>query len=201
MEAPEILILPGGSLISTEAFGSSDAFWEFVGEEVTRSEAGAAGGRLCGADVVGYGNFSYASRMNKAVVVFLKVQKCVAQLVESQDQLVQVSPLAVPSTRVTVSGVPPFISNQALERFFPKILRLRFNRGRYIQQSGVKKNYPPDSAASSERPTMSLKKIKQEADRPDYNSTDEGQGAAELRERVRKMTRRMEFKKEADWSD
>ncbi|CAB1452034.1 unnamed protein product [Pleuronectes platessa] len=38
---------------------------------------------------------------------------------------------------------------------------------------------------------MSLKKIKQEADCPDYNSADEGQGAAELRDRVRKMTRRI----------
>ena len=69
---------------------------------------------------VGYGNISYASRMNKAVVVFMKELKCVAQLVESglviQDQLVQVSPLAVPSTRVTVSGGPPFIFNQALEQ-------------------------------------------------------------------------------------
>ncbi|CAB1460801.1 unnamed protein product [Pleuronectes platessa] len=38
---------------------------------------------------------------------------------------------------------------------------------------------------------MSLKKIKQEADCPDYNSADEGQGAAELRDRARKMTRRI----------
>ena len=45
---------------------------------------------------------------------------------------------------------------------------------------------------------MSLKKIKKEADRPDYISADEGQSVAELRERVREMTRRMELKKEAD---
>jgi len=68
---------------------------------------------------VGYGKLSHASRMNKAVVVFLKDESTVHQLIESgvivRDSLVQVSPLAVPSTRITVSGVPPFIPNALLE--------------------------------------------------------------------------------------
>ena len=49
----------------------------------------------------------------KAVVVFLKEERQVYQLIESglyiRDGFVQVSPLSVPSTRITVSGVLPFI--------------------------------------------------------------------------------------------
>ncbi|XP_068578407.1 uncharacterized protein [Cebidichthys violaceus] len=71
-------------------------------------------------DRVGHVNLSYASRMNRGVVVFLKEERFVADLISSGVTLngvyLQVSPLAVPSTRVTVSGVPPFISNQVLER-------------------------------------------------------------------------------------
>ncbi|KAJ4921818.1 hypothetical protein JOQ06_022573 [Pogonophryne albipinna] len=69
---------------------------------------------------VGHGNISYASRMNKAVVVFVKKQELVSQLIESglniNDEFIQVSPLAVPSTRITISGVPPFIPNETLEK-------------------------------------------------------------------------------------
>lgn len=57
-------------------------------------------------EVVGHDQLFYASRMNKAVVVFVKEEQCVYELVESgvviQDVFVQVSPLVVPSTRVTV---------------------------------------------------------------------------------------------------
>ena len=68
---------------------------------------------------VGHDNLSFASRMNKAVVVFVNEELLVHQLVQSgvfiRDLFVQVSPLSVPSTRITVSGVPPFIPNEALE--------------------------------------------------------------------------------------
>ena len=68
---------------------------------------------------VGHDKLSFASRMNKAVVVFLNEEPRVYQLVESgvfiRDLFVQVSPLSVPSTRITVSGVPPFIPNELLE--------------------------------------------------------------------------------------
>ncbi len=57
--------------------------------------------------------------MNKAVVVFVKSESLVHQLIESgvfiRDLFVQVSPLSVPSSRITVSGVPPFIPNELLE--------------------------------------------------------------------------------------
>ena len=68
---------------------------------------------------VGHDKLSYASRMNKAVVVFLKDEPFVHRLIEAgvviRDLFVQVSPLSVPSTRITVSGVPPFIPNNLLE--------------------------------------------------------------------------------------
>ncbi|KAF0046442.1 hypothetical protein F2P81_000075 [Scophthalmus maximus] len=68
----------------------------------------------------GHGNISYASLMNKVVVVFFKDKNLVTQLIETgltlDEEFIQVSPLAVSSTRITVSGVPPFIPNEALEK-------------------------------------------------------------------------------------
>ncbi|KAJ3586493.1 hypothetical protein NHX12_012891, partial [Muraenolepis orangiensis] len=74
---------------------------------------------LAAGEQVGHGNLVFASRVNKAVLVFVKSEQMVHQLVASgviiRDLYVQVSPLSVPSTRVTVSGVPPFIPNELLE--------------------------------------------------------------------------------------
>ncbi|TWW74458.1 hypothetical protein D4764_14G0004610 [Takifugu flavidus] len=71
-------------------------------------------------DQVGHANLSYSSRMNRGVVVFVKEERLVAELVGRgvtvNGAYLQVSPLAAPSTRVTVSGVPPFITNEALEQ-------------------------------------------------------------------------------------
>ena len=68
---------------------------------------------------VGHDNVVYASRMSKAVVVFLKEEPQVHQLIASgvfiRDGFVHVNPLSVPATRITVSGVPPFISNDILK--------------------------------------------------------------------------------------
>lgn len=56
---------------------------------------------------MGYDNLSHASRMNKAVVVFLKDERFVNKLLKSSlvinNELLLVSPLAVPSVRTTVS--------------------------------------------------------------------------------------------------
>lgn len=64
----------------------------------------------------------FASGMNKGVVVFLKEEHFVYQLMETGITLNglfdQVSPLAVPSMKITVSGVPPFILNRLLENRF-----------------------------------------------------------------------------------
>ncbi|KAG7514426.1 hypothetical protein JOB18_033562 [Solea senegalensis] len=62
---------------------------------------------------VGHDQLCFVSRMNKAVVVFLKSEQNIYELIERgvtiKETFVQVSPLSVPSTRITVSGVPPFI--------------------------------------------------------------------------------------------
>ena len=78
---------------------------------------------------IGHNNMCYASRMNEAVVVFLKEERYVNQLIESgviiRDLYIQVSPLAVPSMRIIISGVPPFIPSDLLEqelRRFGKIV-------------------------------------------------------------------------------
>ena len=69
---------------------------------------------------IGHGNITYGSRMSKAVVAFVREERLVHVLVEKglvlDDQYIAVSPLFVPSTRVTVSGVPPFIPNELLEK-------------------------------------------------------------------------------------
>ncbi len=58
--------------------------------------------------------------MNKAMVVFLKTEQLVNQLTESRiwikEIFVPVTPLAAPATKVTISNVPPFISNDDLEK-------------------------------------------------------------------------------------
>ncbi len=69
---------------------------------------------------VGHENIVSASRMNRAVVVFLKEQHFVNQLIENglviNDNFVQVTPLQAPTAKITVSNVPPFIPDDALER-------------------------------------------------------------------------------------
>jgi len=69
-------------------------------------------------NVVGHEKIISASRMNKAVVVFLEEEKLVNVLVETgieiSDTFVQVTPLRSPATRVIISNAPPFIANDAI---------------------------------------------------------------------------------------
>ena len=71
-------------------------------------------------ELLGCENIVSASRMNKAVVIFLKEQGLVNRLVESglwvSGVFCAVSPLVAPTTKVTVSNVPPFIPNADIER-------------------------------------------------------------------------------------
>ncbi len=71
-------------------------------------------------ELVGFENILSASRMNKAMVVFLKTEQLVNQLTESgiwiKEMFVPVTPLAAPATKVTISNVPPFISNDAITK-------------------------------------------------------------------------------------
>lgn len=68
---------------------------------------------------IGVQNIMSASRMNKAMVVFLKEVEMVNHLVECgltvQDVFLPVLPLSNLSKKVMLSNVPPFISDKALE--------------------------------------------------------------------------------------
>ncbi|KAK3513385.1 hypothetical protein QTP70_014212 [Hemibagrus guttatus] len=67
----------------------------------------------------GYDSISSASRMNKAVVVFVKEESHVSHLtsvgIVVSGEFVLVSPLIAPTVRVTVSNEPPFIPNGEIE--------------------------------------------------------------------------------------
>lgn len=71
-------------------------------------------------DQIGHENIVSASRINQAVVVFLKEQNLVNRLVVTgltvKDAFVQLSPLYTLTTKVTVSNIPPFVSNDVLQR-------------------------------------------------------------------------------------
>jgi len=68
--------------------------------------------------IIGFENILSASRMNKAVIVFLKTEQLVNQVSENglwiKETFVPVTPLTAPATKVTVSNVPPFVSNDAI---------------------------------------------------------------------------------------
>ncbi len=71
-------------------------------------------------ELVGFKNILSASRMNKAMVVLLKTEQLVNQLTESgiwiKDMFVPVTPLAALATKVPISNVLPFISNNAITK-------------------------------------------------------------------------------------
>lgn len=68
--------------------------------------------------VVGHENVLSASRMNNAIVLFVKTIELANLLVESGVEIggifTSVLPLSTPSKRVTLSNVPPFIKNEVL---------------------------------------------------------------------------------------
>ncbi len=77
---------------------------------------------------VGARNIVSASRMNKAVVVFLREVSLVQHLVEFglsiRDTFLSVLPLSSPSKKVILSNVPPFITNDSLERLLGRYGKL-----------------------------------------------------------------------------
>ncbi len=71
-------------------------------------------------EVVGHGCILSASRMNGATVVFLsgveKVNEVVEKGIVIDGEFVSVLPLSMPSKRVTLSNVPPFLSDEILTK-------------------------------------------------------------------------------------
>ena len=67
-----------------------------------------------------YDRIKSAARMNGAVVIFLdqleKVNRVVEAGITVNEMFVQVLPLAQPATRVVLSNVPPFITDEFLSR-------------------------------------------------------------------------------------
>ena len=78
-------------------------------------ECGLAAGK-----VVGYESVKSAARMNSAVIIFVgsidKANTLVENGVVIRDTYVPVVPLATPSKKITLSNVPPFISDDILVR-------------------------------------------------------------------------------------
>ena len=71
-------------------------------------------------EVVGHASVKSAARMNSAVVLFLDQVEKVNRLVETgltvNGMFVQVLPLMEPATRITLSNIPPFITDEFLCR-------------------------------------------------------------------------------------
>lgn len=67
---------------------------------------------------VGFDNILSASRMSKAIFVFLTSESLVNQLTVSgiwvKEAFVPVTPLSAPATKIAISNVPPFISNDVI---------------------------------------------------------------------------------------
>lgn len=70
----------------------------------------AVGAKVC------HENFSSASRMNKAVVVFLKNENQVKNLIKSgiwiNEMYMRITPLSAPAMKIVISNVPPFVGNE-----------------------------------------------------------------------------------------
>ncbi|TWW55885.1 hypothetical protein D4764_09G0009350 [Takifugu flavidus] len=69
---------------------------------------------------IGHSSMKSAARMNRAVVLFVANVDQVNRLVETGitvgGQFVQMTPLTQPAARITLSNVPPFISDEFLTK-------------------------------------------------------------------------------------
>jgi len=90
---------------------------------------------LCVGKLIGMHSVIAASRMNQRVVIFVAKEEMVAQLVESgltvePDIFLFISPLDVPSMKVLLSNIPPFIKNEqvkaALEQYGTVVSKITF---------------------------------------------------------------------------
>lgn len=77
---------------------------------------------------VGGQNIKSASRMNKAVVVFLAEVRIVDDLIESgitiNDTFVPLMPLSSPAKKIVLSNVPPFIKNEVIQEVLERYGKL-----------------------------------------------------------------------------
>jgi len=73
---------------------------------------------------IGFDNIVAASRVDKAIVVFLKSESLVNQLTVSalwvKETFVAVNVLSDSATKITITNVPPFVSNDAIAKELQK---------------------------------------------------------------------------------
>lgn len=86
-----------------------------VGVECSVEECSLAVGT-----VVGHSCIKSAARMNSAVIIFLEAVEKVDLIVEHgvviREEYFQVFPLVNPARKVVLSNMPPFISDEIIER-------------------------------------------------------------------------------------
>ncbi|XDV12564.1 hypothetical protein PO909_001202 [Leuciscus waleckii] len=79
-------------------------------------------------EVVGHSGIISASRMNNALVVFLDNVEKANELVERgiviSGEFVSVLPLSLPAKRVTLSNMPPFVSDEILTQVLSRKWKL-----------------------------------------------------------------------------
>lgn len=106
-----------GSMATPGSSGSFNSLTRRHGVKID-SVAGVEECSLAVGEAVGHENIVSASRMNSAVVVFMKTVDLANQLVENgiviNGIFIPVLPLSTPSKKVTLSNVPPFIPNEVL---------------------------------------------------------------------------------------
>lgn len=77
---------------------------------------------------VGGVNIRSASRMNKAIVIFLSQSQMANDLIENgltiNEMFVPVLPLSSPSKKIVLSNVPPFVKNEKLEEILVRYGKL-----------------------------------------------------------------------------
>ena len=98
--------------------GTMDGFEQLTREHGVRVETlyGVEGCSLLVGEIVGHNHVVSASRMNKAVVLFLSSVEKACEVIQSgiviRGSLTPVLPLAGPSRKVILSNVPPFLSDE-----------------------------------------------------------------------------------------
>lgn len=79
-------------------------------------------------EVIGHENIMSASKMNSAIVIFLNSVEKANELVETgivvDNLFTPVLPLSIPSKKVLLSNVPPFISDETLVRIMSRYGKL-----------------------------------------------------------------------------
>lgn len=85
---------------------------------------------LAAGEVVGYDSVLSASRMNNAIVMIMssveKANELVERVLVINDAFTVVLPLSMPSKRVTLSNVPPFVKDELTSKHAVSVWKVSF---------------------------------------------------------------------------